>query len=192
MVAISISIQITLASGGVGWLMSRAIKFYPQFLVDFQLVRLLHTQRLFGKAQRILLGLSGRKLFPVPTLGRHCMWRMSAQHQDPDHPRWTLQSRHSSPLDALGPTQPESAPSDHTARGKSWAHTRAASRPFLTTVSLSGRGFWGWTITCPLARAEQAKTTGACLLCPHFCVSVSPCVNWGLQVWNYHLLWLWA
>lgn len=109
-VAISISIQITLASGGVGWLVSRAPSSSPSFLQTFnECVCSSHKDSLNLKAHRIPPGHPGAgSYFQGPPWGdTACGRRMSAQHQGPSHPRWSLQSRHSSPLDALGPTQPE-------------------------------------------------------------------------------------
>lgn len=178
--AISISIQITLASGGVGWLVSRAPSSSPSSLQTFnECVCSTHKDSLNFKAHRIPPGLPGAgSYFQCPPWGdTACGRRMSAQHQGPNHPRWSLQSRHSSPLDALGPTQPESTLRSHGLWGKSWAHTQATSRPFLTTVSSSAEAS-GAEISCAHVVSAPGQVTNnwcSAPLSPSLCLSLPVC-----------------
>lgn len=106
------------------------------------------------------------------------MWgrSLSAQHRGADHPRRSLQSEHSSPPDALGPTQPKATLRPHGLWGQSWAHTWAACRPFLTTASSSAEASGAET---PRAHAvsvpEQVTNTAACSPSPSLRLRLPTC-----------------
>lgn len=112
-----------------------------QFLVDFQLVRLLHTQRLFKfKAAEFCRSLGCGSYFSSAHPGENfhaCGRKMSAQHQSLITPGGPCRAGTPPPLDALGPTQPSAPLRPHGLWGKEAEH-QAASRPLsLPAVSLS-------------------------------------------------------